>query len=122
MKGLFRRTDGVQQIPLGPQRKAAIRQLLLWTSISYIPLLGGLAWAFFATRHWAGSRGVFLSVSGVMIGVAASSALFFPVLRLVNPKLRLMGMSVAGYTYVSISLAIAIAAVLAVAAFAIPQK
>lgn len=61
-------------------------------------------------------------MSGVMVGVAASSALFFPVLKVLSPKRRLMGMSLARYTYVSILLAIAIAAVLAIAAVAVPEK
>ncbi|HLQ15099.1 MAG TPA: hypothetical protein VK256_04495 [Candidatus Eisenbacteria bacterium] len=75
----------------------------------------------FATRHWAGSRGVFLGVSGLMIGVAASSALLLPFLRATAGTRRLMGMSVEKYTYFSTSLAIGIAAVLGVAAVAAPQ-
>jgi hypothetical protein len=63
---------------MDPQRKAAIRRALLWLPISYIPLLAGIAWAFFVTGHWAGSRGMFLALNGVMIGVAASYALSFP--------------------------------------------
>ena len=105
-----------------PQRKAGIRESLLWTLISYVSLLAGIAWAFFAANHWAGSRGVFLAVRGVMVGVAASSALFFPVLKLRAPNRRLMGMSISRYTQVTVVLAAAIAAVLIVAALAIPQK
>src|SRR5450759_5317156 len=120
MKGLFRRADRLPQVPLDPQRKAAIRRALLWLPLSYIPLLAGIAWAFFAWRHWAGSRGTFLAVSGVMIGVAASYALSFPFIRIVSANRRLMGMSLARYTYVSIFIAIAIAVALAVAAVVVP--
>lgn len=104
------------------QRKEAIRHAWLWSAISYIPLVAGIAWALFAMRHWAGSRGVFLGASGVMVGVAASSAIFFPVLKGLSPKLRLMGISLARYTQVSIVLAIAIAVVLAIAGVAVPEK
>jgi hypothetical protein len=57
-----------------------------------------------------------------MAGVAASSALFFPVIRQFAPTRLLLGMTFARYTYVSIWLGIAIAVVLAIAAFAIPQN
>jgi hypothetical protein len=60
-------------------------------------------------------------MSGLMIGVAASSALFLPFLRSTAGTRRLMGMSVEKYTYVSTSLAIGIAAVLGVAAVVVPQ-
>lgn len=120
MNGFFRKSDRAPRVPLDPQRKAAIRKSLVWLPISYLPLLAGLAWAFFATRQWAGSRGMFLAVSGVMTGVAASSALSFRFVRLVSPNRQLMRMSLARYTYVSIFIAIAIAAVLAVAAVVLP--
>jgi hypothetical protein len=94
----------------------------MWLPISYIPLLAGIAWAFFATGHWAGTRGVFLAVSGLMVGVAASSALTFPFIRAVSPNRQLMRMSLARYTYVSISIAIAVAVVLAVAAVLVAPK
>lgn len=104
------------------QRKAAIRQSLVWSSISYVPVVAGIAWFAFAIRHWSGSRGAFLAVSGLMVGIAASSALYLPVLQRLNPKRRgLFGISVARYTYISISAAIAIAAVLVVAAFLVPD-
>jgi len=121
MKRLFRRADPTQRTPLDPQRRAAIRRSLVWVPISYVPLVGGLAWAFFAAGHWTGTRAVFLAVSGVMIGVAASSALYLPVLRVTSPNRRLLGMSLTRYSYISIVLALAIAAVLAVAAIAIPH-
>ena len=105
-----------------PQKKTVIRYPWSWSAISYIPLVAGIAWAWFATRHWAGSRGVFLAVSGVMVGVAASSALFLPVLKVLSPKRRLMGMSLAGYTSFSILVAIGIAVVLAIVAVAVPDK
>src|SRR3981081_1007450 len=98
MKGLFRKTDSTQGTPLDPERKAAIRRSLVWIPISYIPLVVGVAWAFFASRHGAGSRGVFLAVSGVMVGVAASSALFYPVVRVTSPNRVILGVSLANYT------------------------
>ncbi len=93
----------------------------MWTAISYVPLLAGIGWVLFATRHWFGSRGVFLGISGLMIGVAASSVLFLPFLRATAGTRRLLGMSVDKYTYLSTSIAIGIAAVLAVAASLVPQ-
>ena|ERR1700730_13811789 len=126
MKGLFRRTDSTQDSPLDPERRAAVRRSVVWIPISYIPLVAGIAWAFFASGHWPGSRGVFLGVSGAMIGVAVSSSLFYPVVRVLSaarrPNRLFLGMSLASYTYVSIWLALAIAAGLAIAAFAIPQN
>jgi hypothetical protein len=85
-------------------------------------LVGGLVWALFASRNWAGSRGDFLAVSGVMLGVAASSALSLPLLRIVTEGRKVMRMSLTRYTYVSISIAIAIAAVLVVAAVLVPPE
>jgi hypothetical protein len=113
----------VPRMPLvDQQRKAAIRQSLVWSALSYIPVVAGIAWFSFAWHQWSG-RGQLLAVSGLMIGLAASSALFLPVLRrLVPPTRRMLGMSVSTYTYLSISAAIAIAAVLAVVAFVIPFK
>jgi hypothetical protein len=93
----------------------------MWTAIGYVPLLVGIGWVLFATRHWFGSRGVFLGISGLMIAMAASSVLFLPFLRATAGTRRLMGMSVDKYTYLSTSVAIGIAAVLAVAAALIPQ-
>jgi hypothetical protein len=57
-----------------------------------------------------------------MVGVAASSALFFPVVRAQSSTRVILGMSVATYSYVSIWLAIAVAAILAVVGIAIPQN
>jgi len=65
---------------------------------------------------------MFLAVSGVMVGVAASSALFFPVVRATSPTRLLLGMSVAGYTWLSIWLALGLAAIFAVVGLAIPQN
>ena len=87
-----------------------------WAAVSYIPLIGGGAWAFYATGHWHGTTGALLASSGVMVGLAVSSALFFPVLSELGPKRRLIGMSISRYTAVSISLALGIAGALAVAA------
>jgi hypothetical protein len=54
-----------------------------------------------------------------MIGVAASSLLFLPTLRAINPSRRLMGLSVDRYTVVSVLIAVAISAAIAVTAFAL---
>ena len=116
MKGFFRRPDRVSQAPLDPQRKAAIRRALFWAPVSYIPLLGGLAWAFFASSHWTGSRAAILAVSGVMLGAGASTALYLPVLRTLSTGRRVMGMSLVGYSYISIFFAITIAVALAITA------
>jgi fluoride ion exporter CrcB/FEX len=107
---------------MDPQRQAAIRQALLRLPISYAPLLGGLVWALFASRNWAGPRGDFLAVSGVMIGLAASSALSLPFLRVVTEGRKVMRMSLTRYTYVSISIAIGIAVVLVGAAVLVPPE
>jgi hypothetical protein len=55
-------------------------------------------------------------MSGVLIGVAASSALFLPFDRLLLANRPATRISLARYTYVSIWIAIAIAVVLGVAA------
>jgi hypothetical protein len=120
MKSLFRKTDGARTVPVDPQREAAIRRSLVWVAISYVPLLGGAAWAIFAIGHWAGSRGGLLAASGGLVGLAASSALLFPFLRVTSPNRRFIGMSVAAYTVVSTMVGIAIAVVLAIIALAVP--
>lgn len=94
-----------------------MRQSLLRVRFSFLPLLAGISWAFFAARQWAGTRGVFLGVSGVMIGVAASSALTLPFIRLVSGYRPAGSRSLTRSTYVSIAIAIAVALVLAVATF-----
>lgn len=63
---------------------------------------------------------MFLAVSGVMIGVAASYALTFPFVQLASMNQQVMRMSLTRFTYVSIFIAIAIAVVLAVAAVVLP--
>lgn len=119
LKNLFRKSDGAEKAPLDPLKQAAIRRSLVWLGLSYVPLIGGCAWAIFAFGHWAGSRGPLLAGSGLLIGLAASSALFFPFLRAVaKPNRRLLGMSIATYTLVSVLAGIALAAVLAVIAIA----
>jgi hypothetical protein len=107
---------------LDPQREAAIRRSLVWNGISFLPLLAAIAWWLFATDHWAGMRGLLLAASGLMIGLGASSALFFPALNALSPTRRVLGMSLAKYTLVSILIAVAAAAVLAVLAVAVTQK
>jgi hypothetical protein len=87
-----------------------------WAAVSYVPLIAAGAWAFYAASHWHGTKGALLASSGVMVGLAVSSALFFPVLSELGPNRRLIGMSISRYTAVSISLALGIAGALAVAA------
>jgi hypothetical protein len=65
---------------------------------------------------------MFLAMSGVMIGVAASSALTFPFIRRVSVNRPVMRISLARYTYVSISIAIAVAVVLAIAALLVAPQ
>jgi hypothetical protein len=94
----------------------------MWNAISFLPLFAAIAWWLFAIDHWAGMRGLLVAASGLMICLAASSALFFPALQALSPNRRLMGMSLARYTLVSILVGIAIAVALAIAALAVPQK
>ena len=108
--------------PVDQQKKAAIRRSLVWSAVSYIPIVAGIAWLVFAWPRWSG-RGPLLAASGLIIGAAAGSALFLPVLRrLVPTTKRMWGMSVSTYTYLSISAAIVMAAVLVIVAFVIPLK
>ena len=91
-------------------------------AISYVPLLAGGAWAFFATGHWPRPKGSLLGASGLLIGIAASSALFLPVLLALIPSRRLLGMSIGRYTYVGILVTVVLAAALAVWALAGPLR
>ena len=58
--------------------------------------------------------------SGLLVGIAASSALFLPVLRLRNPTRRFMEVSITGYTVASVSAAILVAAAFAIIAVTVP--
>jgi hypothetical protein len=107
--------------PVDQHGKASIRRSLAWSVLSYIPVVAGIAWFIFAWHQWPGP-GPLLAVSGLMVGLAGSSALFLPLLRQLAPTQRVFGMSVSAYSYVSIGAAIAIAMVLAVVAFLIPLK
>jgi hypothetical protein len=93
----------------------------MWSAISYIPLVAGIAWFIFAWHQWGG-RGQLLAVSGLMVALGASSWLFLQALRVVVPKRRPLGMSISTYSYLSFASALAMAAVLALVAFAIPLK
>ncbi|HEY0829815.1 MAG TPA: hypothetical protein VGE99_01655 [Candidatus Dormibacteraeota bacterium] len=104
-----------------PPSQASIRRAFLWAYVSFIPLVGSLAWALFATRQWPGSRGRLLTASGFMLLLAASSASFYPILRTLAPQKRLLGLSVAKYIFVSIAIALGLAAAAAVLAIATPQ-
>jgi len=104
-----------------PDRSAAIRRSLRWLWFSYIPVIAGIGWLVFAVKQWAGQRGVFLGISGVMLGVVASAAIFYPFLRVAASGRRIAGMSVGTHTLVAAVLGAAIAVVLAVLAFAVAQ-
>ena len=103
-------------------KTAAVRWSLIWSALGYIPLVAGIAWFIFAWRQWSG-RGPLIATSGLLVGLATSSALFLPILRrLVPPTRRRFGMSVSTYMYLSISAALAMAALLMVVAFVGPIK
>jgi hypothetical protein len=111
-----------QKVPLDPLKAAAIRRALPWMAVGYVPLLAGLGWAFVATSRWPGTRGSLLAASGLLICLAASSAMSLPFLRAVVPNRRLGTISIERYTWVTVLVAIAIAAALAVIAFAGSQE
>ena len=106
---------------MDPERRAAIRRTYKWIALGYVPLLGSVAWAYFAINHWGGSRGGLLAVSGVMVGAGLGSFLTIPILRATNPKRRFMGMSAITYIVASTLFGLAVAAFLVVLAIATPQ-
>ena len=106
---------------MDPERRAALGRSYKWVALGYLPLLGAVAWAYFAVRHWPGSRGGLLAASGAMIGAGVGSFLILPILRVTKPTRRFMGMSVATYIVVSTLFGLAVAAFLVVLAFATPQ-
>ena len=108
---LFRKSNRPQPAPTDPERQAALRRSLKWLAFSYVALGAAGGWALFAVRHWPGSKGGLLAVSGVMVCLAADSALISRFLLEVSPHRRVLGMSLARYTTVSIFVAIAVAAV-----------
>jgi hypothetical protein len=115
MRWFSTRPESVSQID--PQRQAGIRRSLRWMWLSYVPFFAIFPWVFFATSHWTGTRSRLLASSGAVILMAASSVLFLPFLRAVNPKGRLMGMSLVRYTVVSLVIGLAVAIGFSVAAF-----
>jgi len=102
--------------------KVAAGRIIVWSALSYIPLVAGIAWAAFSVDHWTGSRAQLLAGSGFLVGAAASSVLFLPVLRRSNPMRRFLGLSITGYTVASVSAAVLLAATLAIIAFTVPLK
>jgi hypothetical protein len=116
------RTRQVPRVPLDPEQKLAIRRSFKWVWISYAPLIAGLAWMLFAINQWPGFRGVLLGASGLIIGLAGSSAAFLPFLLAISPARRIMGMSLVTYTRGSIIVGVALAVITAVAAFALPLR
>jgi hypothetical protein len=106
---------------MDPERKAAIRRSYKWVALGYVPLLGAVAWAYFAVHHWPGSRGGLLAASGAMAGAGAASLLTLPIFRVTIPTRRFMGMSFTTYLVVSTLFGLAVAAFLVVLAFATPQ-
>lgn len=93
----------------------------MWSAFSYIPLIAGIAWFIFSWHHW-GARGQLLALSGLMVGLGASSGLLLQAMRAVVPQRRPLGLSVSTYTYLSVGMAIAMAVVLAVVAFVVPFR
>jgi hypothetical protein len=104
---------------MDPERKAAIRRSIKWLAFSYVALGAAAGWALFAVRQWPGSRGGLLAVSGVMFCVAADSALISRFISELSPNRRILGMTIARYTAVSIFVATAIAAVTGVIGIAV---
>ena len=107
---------------MDPQTKVVARRAIVWSAISYVPLVAGSVWAVFALGQWIGLRGQLFAGSGLLVGIAASSPVFLPVLRLRNPTRRFMGVSITGYTVASVSAAILVAAALAIIAVTVPLK
>ncbi len=107
---------------MDPQTKVASRRAIVWSALSYIPLVAGIAWAVFALDHWAGPRGQLLAGSGLLVGLAGSAAVFLPVLQVRNPMRRFMGVSTTVYMVASISAAVLLAAVLAIIAVTVSAK
>jgi hypothetical protein len=115
------RTQRVLPAPLDPQRTATLRRAVIWTPISYAALVAGLAWFLIATGQWPGSRGVFLGVSGLMLGVGLGAAALLPFARRIAPDRRgLLGMSFATYTLVSVITSFVVAVLLLVVALLLP--
>jgi hypothetical protein len=106
---------------MDPERRAAIRRTYKWVALGYVPLLGAVAWAYFAINHWRGSRGGLLAVSGAIVGTGVASFLTIPILRATNPKRRFMGMSFITYIVASTLFGLVAAALLVVLAIATPQ-
>jgi hypothetical protein len=98
------------------------RRVIAWSALSYIPLIAGFAWVVFSLGHWSRSQGELFAACGFLIGAAASSALFLPVLRLRAPTRRFLGLSVTGYTVASVAAAVVLAAMLAMIAVTVPLK
>jgi hypothetical protein len=61
-------------------------------------------------------------MSGVLVCVAAGSALLVPFLQAAIPNRRLMGLSIGRYTLVGVLVMLALAAAIAVIAFAGSQE
>jgi len=116
----LRRAGGAGQPTLDAAQQASVRRSFKWTAVGCGWLVAGLAWALFATNEWAGSRGVFLAASGVLVAVAVSSAASVPYIRAVRPARRPFGMPYVQFTFVSIIVAIACAVALAILAIAMP--
>jgi hypothetical protein len=99
-----------------------MRRVIAWSALSYIPLVAGIGWAVFAAGHWTRSQGGLLAASGLLLGAAASTLLFLPVLRLRAATRRFLGLSVTAYTVVSVLAALILAVVLALIAVTIPLE
>jgi len=115
------RSRRVARSPVDPERRAAIRRSLKWVWLSYLPLAAGIAWWVLAVKEWAGQRGFLLGVSGFMLGLAGSAAIYSRFMSVVAPGWRLVGMSFGTYTLVMAVLTVLSAIVLAGLAFGSPQ-
>jgi O-antigen ligase len=92
-------------------------QVIAWGSaLSYIPVVAGIAWVVFALGHWSRPQSELFATSGFLIGAAASSVLFLPVLRLRAPTRKFLGLSVSQYTLISVAMGVLLAAMLAMTA------
>lgn len=107
---------------MAPEKKAAIRRLMIWTPVSYGALFGGLAWMLYARIHWPGSRGLLLGVSGMLIGVMVGSAGSLSVVRAFEAGRRFMGLRYSTLYIVGIALVVLSALIFLVAGVAQPAQ
>jgi hypothetical protein len=88
--------------PVDPGRATTARRAAIWATLAWLPMAGGLAWLVYASLSWPLPRGALIGIAGLVVGLAASSALIMPALRLLGPERRMMGMSVTTFTVVNV--------------------